>query len=175
MTTATTTLTLTDREMRGLSTHSDSLRANARTVLEAQLTLLVFAAIAEVLRTKAPATFEGGRTHPHTMVRYMMQQVHFMTLILSNFPETFTQGHARELDAWLQEVLLLLTVIGLVPPPTESLVMDDGHFAAVRRAGGDRRGDEGCRVDEGRALLTNGPRQAAERRVTHFDLEAQTE
>lgn len=123
------------REMRGFATHSDALRANARTVLEAQLSLLVFAAIAEVLRTRAPATFKGGRTHPHTMVRYMMQQVHFMTLILSNFPETFTQEHTRVLDDWLQEVLQLLTVIGLVPPPTESLVTDDGHFAAVRRAG----------------------------------------
>jgi hypothetical protein len=123
------------REMRGLSTHTEALRANARTVLEAQLTLLVFAAFAEIIRTRAPATFKGGRSHPHTLIRYQMQQVHFLTLILSNFSEVFAEEHMRNLDDWWENVLLLLARAGLLPLPTESLFTDDAHFAAVRRAG----------------------------------------
>ena len=123
------------RQMRGFSTHNEALRANARTVLEAQLTLLMFAAFAEVLRTRAPATFRGGITHPHTLIRYQMQQVHFLTLILSNFSEVFAGDHMQTLDDWWENVLVLLTRAGLLPPPTETLFTDDAHFAAVRRAG----------------------------------------
>jgi hypothetical protein len=123
------------REMRGFSTHDEALRANARTVLEAQLTLLALAGITDLLRTKGPATFEGGRSHPHSMVRYQMQQLHFLTLILSNFSEAFAQKHVDELDDWWLNVLLLLTRAGLLPPVAEAVFTDDAHFAAVRRAG----------------------------------------
>ena len=123
------------RRRRGVGTHSEAIRANSRYVLESQLIVLAFLGFAEVLSTRAPARFREGPTHPHTMVRYLLQQIHFTTLVLSNFDHAFSPRDVEELDERWQAVMLLLTIVGLVPHDTEDILTDDGYFAAVRRAG----------------------------------------
>lgn len=123
------------RELREFDTHDEAIRANTQTVLESQLTVLAFLALSEATRTRSPVTLGEGPRHPHTMVRYLMQQVHFMTLVLSNYSSAFDDGHLEAIDGWWREAMLLLTTAGLLPQDTEDVLTDDKFFAAVRRAG----------------------------------------
>lgn len=123
------------RKLRGCRTHYQAIRANTKMVLASQLTVLAFLGLGEALQADGRVTFEGGRTHPHTMVRYLVQQIHFMTLVLSNYPDAFPPKQLRIIDKWWNTVMVLFTVVGLVPCNTEDVLTNDEHFAAARRAG----------------------------------------
>lgn len=123
------------RRFRRVRSHAHALRMNVRVVLESQIVLLLFLGFSEVLVTRSPVRFKEGPSHPHTMLRYLMQQTHFMTLVLSNFRQLLGKRQLAEIDEWWSGLLLLLTTVGLLPYDVEAVLTSDDTFAAVRRAG----------------------------------------
>ncbi len=122
------------REMRGFSTHVESIRENTKWVLRAQLIVLVFSALSGAIRRGGKVSLEGGPLHPHTHLRYMMQQVHFMTLVLSNYGDTFNSKELEAVDKLWREALGIFITAGLVPVGELNVLFDDARFADIRRA-----------------------------------------
>jgi hypothetical protein len=122
-------------ELRGHESRDESIRANTDIVLQGQLLVLTFLGLAEALRSNGRISMDGGRVHPHTMLRYMLQQTHFLTLVLSNFESAYPAPYDESMDRWWFEVVSLLTQVGLVPATARKAVLDDEEFRAVRRAG----------------------------------------
>jgi len=69
------------------------------------------------------------------MLRYMLQQIHFLTLVLSNYQSAYPPPRDLSVDRWRMVVVDLLTQVGLIPRTAHGAVMEDEHFKAIRRAG----------------------------------------
>lgn len=123
------------RRFRGARTHNHALRLNVQYVLGSQLAFVAFLGLGEIIHRNAPARLEGGPTHPHTVMRYFIQQVHFMTLVESNFPKLLQRRHQRDIGAWWTDSMTALHSAGLVPDDTRSVLTSDAEYMAVRRAG----------------------------------------
>ena len=122
------------REMRGLSTHAESIRENTKWVLRAQLTVLVFLVLSSAMNHGGKVSLEGGPLHPHTYLRYIMQEVHFMTWVLSNYRDSFDTRELETIDKLSREALNLFITAGLVPIDELDVLFDDTRFADIRRA-----------------------------------------
>lgn len=123
------------RKTRGFWSHEESIRENTIWVLRSQLIVLIFLALASAIREKGKVSMEGGMLHPHTYLRYMMQQNHFMTLVLSNYKGSFNSEQIETVDKLWQEALKLFTITGLVPTDELNAIFDDDKFSDIRRAG----------------------------------------
>jgi hypothetical protein len=123
------------RRTRRFKSHAHAIRANTQLVLEAQLLVLIFLGLSEALRSGGKVTLEGGRLHPHTIVRHNLQQVHLLTLVMSNFSSAYPDSEVNPLDKWWSDVMVLLYKVGLVPISAHDAMIDDEHYKAVRRAG----------------------------------------
>jgi hypothetical protein len=122
------------REMRGFSTHAESIRENTKWVLRTQLIVLVFLALSSAVHSRGRVSLEGGPLHPHTYLRYTMQQLHFMTLVLSNYKDAFTSKEIEAIDTLWSQALRLFITTGLVPVSDLNVIFDDTRFADIRRA-----------------------------------------
>jgi hypothetical protein len=86
------------RKFAGVASYKDSIYHNVRLVLEGQiLTFLVFA-FAGALLHQGRVVLDGGLVHPHVLIRTMIQHVHFMTLVESNFSDHLQKEDFDELD-----------------------------------------------------------------------------
>ncbi len=65
----------------------------------------------------------------------MMQQIFFMTLVLSNYKDLFNDQELEAVDELWQEALNLFVVAGLMPVNDLNVLFDDTRFADIRRAG----------------------------------------
>lgn len=122
------------REMRGLSNHAESIRENTKWALRTQLIVLVFLALSGAIHRGGKVSLEGGPLHPHTHLRYMTQQVHFMTLVRSNYRDAFDSQELEAVDQLWRDALGLFIAAGLVPADELNVLFDDTSFADIRRA-----------------------------------------
>lgn len=100
------------RESSGFKSHNESIYHNTMFVLEGQiLTFLVFA-FTGALINQGRVVLDGGLVHPHVLLRCMIQNVHFMTLVQSNFSNLLSEDDFDGLDKYYTYYMSILAEIG---------------------------------------------------------------
>lgn len=122
------------RALRGLKDHSESIRENTRLVMESQMLVLIFLCFAGAIQNNGRVSLEGGMFHPHSLIRYLLQQVHFQTLVFSNFGEHFSKAQKAELDDLWRTDLQLFVAAGLITETDLAALSDSSHADDVNRA-----------------------------------------
>lgn len=123
------------RRHRGARSHRHAVLLNVHYVLQIQLAFVAFVGLGEIIRTKAPATLKGGPTHPHSITRYFIQQIHLMTLVETNFSGLLGKKALKVAASWWNSSMTALHLAGLIPGDTRSVLTADSEYAPVRRAG----------------------------------------
>jgi hypothetical protein len=122
------------REFRGFDTHSEAVRDNSRLLMEGQLLLLAFLAISGAIANKGPVSLDGGVYHPHSCVRFLIQNTHLLTLILSNQHSHFSESQSRELSDIRTRVMTLFHGSGLIPHEDMLAIADPTKYVDVNVA-----------------------------------------
>jgi hypothetical protein len=116
------------REFRGFADHSEALQQNAQLVVTAQLMMLAFLAISGAINNRSYVSLDGGDLHPHGCVRFLIQNIHLLTLIFSNHGQHFSESQMRELHLFSTAVLTMFAESGLVPTEDMMALADPKHF-----------------------------------------------
>ena len=121
------------REWAGYATHSDAIRENARTVLNSQMLILLFVALARGMEDGA-VSLNGGRFHPHSLFRYVLQMAHFSTRVSSSHRVHFPDDYEDFLsDIWNLNLELCCRA-GVVRRSDIDAFLDDNHYSDIRKA-----------------------------------------
>ena len=102
------------RDFRGTSDHAESILLNGYRMAESQILILLLFAIGSALTNNGRVSLEGGLVHPHSMVRHLMQHVHFSTLMLSNWTEKVGQAQLEQLAQYSIQFMGVFADAGLL-------------------------------------------------------------
>jgi hypothetical protein len=122
------------RESRGFADHSEAIHANSQMVVEAQLIMLAFMAISGAINSRSSVSLDGGDLHPHGCVRFLIQNVHLLTLIFANQGQHFSESQMRQLHVFSTAILTMFAESGLVPTEDMMALADPKHFLDVNVA-----------------------------------------
>lgn len=122
------------RKQRGFASHGEAIRNNSAAGLLSIKTFLMTLGLASALHGDSGVSLKGGVFHPHSLIRYLLQDVHFVTLAVSNFPDAFTDGYAESFRAEGFRQMGLLVRAGLVPDDDIRALTDDANLEPVRLA-----------------------------------------
>lgn len=122
------------RQARGVTDHAEAIRLNADQVLYSHLLMLAFMGLASCLGTGGRVDLSGRGSHPHTYLRYIFQEMHFATLVLSNYPAAFDEAQARELGARGRAGLALFLHAGFIRPDDLRVLFSDEWREDCKRA-----------------------------------------
>jgi hypothetical protein len=122
------------RFQRGFTDHSASILSNTWSVYRGQILVLLILALASSTSTDGMASLDGGKTHPHSMVRHMVQQVHFITLVQSNQQEHVLEEQLQHMDTYWDRWITLFYTSGLVGKQDLEAVADERQYADLERA-----------------------------------------
>jgi hypothetical protein len=123
------------RTFRGTSTHSESIVANATTVLDGQIIFLLYICFASAMANGGWVSLKSSSSHPPYLARYLLQQIHFLTLVESNQSKHFAPGEADAIADHYKALLGLFISSGLIPADslTPKLIVPKGDLATAAR------------------------------------------
>lgn len=122
------------REFKGFEEHSESIFNNTWTAVQSQVLVLLVFAIASAMRKDGSVSLEGGRRHPHGFLRHFVQQVHFMTLVLSNQGKHLSDEAVEMIDSNWDACLSLFLRSGLINVDEVKVLLQKDRFADLGRA-----------------------------------------
>lgn len=122
------------REFRGTSTHRESIYQNALLVLDGQILRFLVFAFASALANRGRVVLDGGVVHPHALLRCLIQHVHFMTLLQSNFSNHLTEEDFHELDRYYGFYMSIFAQVGFFAADDAKAFKDQGALDDFFRA-----------------------------------------
>ena len=122
------------RAIRGFEDHGEAIRINGLTGALSLVLLLVVFAVAAAPHNRGAANLSGGSHHPHSLVRFQLQIIHFCTIVLSRHSTAFTDSEREALVKGPQSLLDLCVSIGLVSRTDVALLQSADWLGDVARA-----------------------------------------
>lgn len=102
------------REWTGSTSYGDSIYTNCMSLQRSYFSLLCLFALAGAQKTGGKLTLDGGVSHPPGMQRHVLQHVHFMTLVRSNYADVLSPEQFATLDADWSHMISMLHSAGIL-------------------------------------------------------------
>jgi hypothetical protein len=112
------------RTFRGLASHSEALFQNCLAWQRSHYSLLCLMALAGAQNNGGRLTLDGGISHPPGLQRFMLQHVHFMTLVESNFSNILSVKQFEMLNNDWDCAIAIFIGVGLLPPSDIETYLD---------------------------------------------------
>jgi hypothetical protein len=118
----------------GFSSYRESILNNCALAQNAQKLLLGLMLIAGAQSNEGRLTLDGGKSHPPGMQRQLMQHVHFITLVGSNFSSVLRPEELAFLNDDWDNTVDRFVGAGLLPIGDLETLIDPREYDAVEAA-----------------------------------------
>lgn len=102
------------REFRRIETYNECLTTNYHVANKTYFMMLLYIGISKALLTDGSLDLDGGRTHPNSLSRLLMQRMHFDTFCMSNYSEVFTKDYMSKSDTYFGSLTELFVKSGVI-------------------------------------------------------------
>ena len=115
-------------EFRGLESYSDCIYFNALSLIEGQVLIFLLFAFAGAIINRGKVYLDGGDFHPHSLFRYYIQNIHFMTLLESNFQNHLSSERIEQIQSYALSFLGLFARIGFFSENDLNIISDKNRY-----------------------------------------------
>lgn len=122
------------RKLQDAESYSECIYNNAIRSIQSQMIILIVFAFASVLTSGGAVNLDGGKIHPNSFFRYFMQNIHFTTLLASNYDHVLSKDQIKSIDSYSFSIILIFIELGIVTLNDFLLLKDSEYLSDFSHA-----------------------------------------